>query len=62
MAKSASLKKEVHELLDRLPETVTIDDVMYHLYVLKKIRKGLEAADRGDVISHEKVRKMILKK
>ncbi len=39
-----SLKEEVTALLERLPDDSTIEDVQYHLYVLEKVRNGLDAA------------------
>ncbi len=38
------VKDEVTSLLDRLPEDASIEDVQYHLYVVEKVRNGLEAA------------------
>jgi len=37
-------KQEVASLLDRLPEGSSLEDVQYHLYVIEKIRRGLERA------------------
>ncbi|MBI3193880.1 MAG: hypothetical protein HYZ34_05335 [Ignavibacteriae bacterium] len=46
-----TFKKEAIEAITHLPETATVDDVMYRLYVLDKIRKGKEAVARGETIS-----------
>lgn len=48
-------KETVRALLDRLPDTCTIDDVLYHLYVTQAIERGLADADAGRVISHAQV-------
>jgi predicted transcriptional regulator len=48
-------KKQVRELLDRLPDDCTLEDVLYHLYAIEKIGEGLAAADRGQLIPHEQV-------
>ncbi len=48
-----SAREEALESISRMPDTATMDDIMYRLYVLDKIRIGLEAAERGDVISNE---------
>lgn len=37
-------KQEITSLLDRLPEDSSLEDVQYHLYVIEKIRRGLERA------------------
>ena len=39
-----TVKDEVATLLDRLPDDASIEDVQYHLYVIEKVRNGLEAA------------------
>ena len=46
-------KEEVRDLLEKLPDDASLDDIQYHIYVCQKIRKGLDAAERGQVISQE---------
>ncbi|MGQ0814042.1 MAG: hypothetical protein ACT4O1_06205 [Gemmatimonadota bacterium] len=48
-------KARVRELLDRLPDDCTLEDVQYHLYVLDKIDQGLADVEAGRTISHEEV-------
>jgi predicted transcriptional regulator len=48
-------KARVRELLDRLPDDCTLEDVQYHLYVLEKIDQGLADIEAGRTISHEEV-------
>jgi hypothetical protein len=48
------VKDEVNSLLDRLPEDTSIEDVQYHLYVIEKVRNGLEAAQSGGSITQER--------
>jgi hypothetical protein len=48
-------KDEVQALLQRLPDNCTLEDIQYHLYVIEKIRKGLERADSEGSIPHEEV-------
>ena len=48
-------KTRVRELLERLPDDCTIEDVQYHLYVLDKIDQGLADVEAGRTISHEEV-------
>jgi predicted transcriptional regulator len=54
-------KQEVSELLKRLPDDCTLEDVQYHLYVLQKIERGLKDAEEGHVYTQEEVEKMISK-
>lgn len=42
-----SAKDEVRAMLDRLPDDLTLDDIAYHLGVLKLIRER-EANDRPE--------------
>jgi hypothetical protein len=48
-------KERVLELLDRLPDDCSLEDVLYHLYVLRSIDRGLAEADAGKTIPHEEV-------
>ncbi len=48
-------KQEVRSLLERLPENCSIEDIQYHLYVLEKVRAGLEDARNTGGISQEEV-------
>lgn len=52
-----SLKSEALNALTKLPETATIDDIMYRLYVIDKVRKGKEAMKRGKTLSLEDLKK-----
>lgn len=49
------VKETVRDLLDRLPDDCSLDDVLYHLYVLQKIERGLIDVEEGRTIPHEKV-------
>ena len=47
------VKQEARNLIDKLPDNVTWDDIMYEMYVKEKIADGLKAAEEGRVVSHE---------
>ena len=51
-------KKEVSDLLDRLPDNCTLEDVQYHLYVIQKIERGLKDAEEGSVYDEEEMKKV----
>lgn len=38
-------EKEVETMLATLPDDCSLEDIQYHLYVLEKIRRGLESAE-----------------
>jgi predicted transcriptional regulator len=54
------VKQEAKNLIDKLPDNVTWDDIMYEMYVKKKIAAGLKAAEEGRVVSHEDAKKRLL--
>lgn len=58
----AIVKEEAIKLIDNLPDNVTWDDIMYELYVKKKLAVGLKAAEEGHVVSHEDAKKRLLSK
>jgi hypothetical protein len=43
----ATVKQEVEQLLHRLPDDSTLEDIQYHLYVLEKIKHGREDIAAG---------------
>ena len=56
-----TIKQEVSDLLKRLPDDCTLEDVQYHLYVLQKIERGLKDVEEGRVYTQEEVEKMMAK-
>ncbi len=50
-----TVKQEVHALLNRLPDDCSLEDIQYHLYVIEKVRNGLEAAEAQGTIPQEEV-------
>ena len=54
-----SLKQEAANAISKMNDAAEIDDIMYRLYVIDKVRKGREAAERGDTVSTEELRKEI---
>lgn len=61
MIDMASAKDEVRQILEKLPEDVSFEDIQYHIYVRQKIQRGLEAVERGDVLEQEKVERRMAK-
>jgi predicted transcriptional regulator len=54
-------KQEVNNLLARLPDDCSLEDVQYHLYVLQKIERGLKDAEEGRVYTQEEVENRMTK-
>jgi hypothetical protein len=57
--KMETLKTEAINAISKLPETATIDDMMYRLYVIDKVRKGQGAINRGESIPARELRNEI---
>ncbi len=56
----SGVREEALKLIDGLPEEASWDDVIYQMYVRKKIEKGIEAADEGRVVAHDEVKRQFL--
>ena len=54
-------KDDARKIIESLPEQATWDDIMYQFYVKKKITDSLEAAEEGRILTHEDVRKRVMK-
>jgi cytochrome b involved in lipid metabolism len=52
-----TLKQDAIQAISKLPESATIDDIMYELYVIDKVNKGREAAKRGESVSVEDLKR-----
>lgn len=46
-------KDEVESLLQKLSDDCSMEDIQYHLYVIEKVRRGLERADTEGTLSQE---------
>jgi hypothetical protein len=51
----STAKNEVQQLLNTLPDDCSLEDIQYHLYVIEKVRNGLEVADTHGTLSQAEV-------
>lgn len=51
----ATAREEALELIEKLPDESTFEDIQYHLYVLSKIEKAIAQVEAGRVLTHEEV-------
>lgn len=51
----STAKQDVESLLSKLPDDCSLEDIQYHLYVIEKVRNGLEAADSQGAVPQEEV-------
>lgn len=56
----STAKQEVAQLLSKLPEDCTLEDVQYHLYVVEKIQRGLERAEKEGAVSQQEAEKRLV--
>ena len=52
-------KQEALETIGKLPEDTDMDEIMYRLYVLDKIRKGQEAVEQDQTLTSEELKREI---
>ncbi|MCX5887168.1 MAG: hypothetical protein NT096_14865 [Proteobacteria bacterium] len=57
----AGVKQQVIQLIQALPDDVTVDDVMAELYFKLQVDAGLRELDEGKGIPHEEVEKRMSK-
>ena len=56
-----TVKEQVLELVGKLPDSATWEDVLYELYVQQKIERGVADIESGHIVSDEDVRREFLK-
>ncbi|MBX9811604.1 MAG: hypothetical protein K2Y16_08345 [Burkholderiales bacterium] len=54
-------KAEVTSMLEALPDNSSFEDIQYHLYVLEKVRRGLERAETESAVSHDDAKARLAK-
>ena len=54
-------KEKIISGIQKLPDSVTIDEILDQIVLLEKIEKGLDQADRNQVFSEEEVAVKIAK-
>jgi len=54
-------KKEVIDILSEMPEKIDIEEFMYKLYVLEKIKNGISDSENGRIISSDELEEEINK-
>ena len=52
-------KQEAMQILAKMPEDVDMEEIMYQLYVLEKVRRGREDVAKGRVTTAEELKREI---
>ncbi len=50
-------KQKVIDVVSRLPDTATFEDIRNNLQLMANLREGLADADAGRVVPHEQVKR-----
>lgn len=56
-----AIKQEAQQMIQNLPENCTYEDIQYHLYVVEKIKNGIDRAQKGETSSHEEAKARMAK-
>ena len=54
-----AVKQDALDTISQLPEDTDMDEIMYRLYVLDKVRKGQQAVDKGNTVTSEELKRQI---
>lgn len=49
----SAAKQEVEALLKKLPDECTLEDIQYHLYVIEKVQRGIQAVEQQGEVTQE---------
>ena len=52
-ATNMTAKQQIQALLEKLPDTCSLEDIQYHLYVLEKVSQGLQDAQTHGGLTQE---------
>lgn len=52
-------KQEILEVISQLPDKVNLEEVIEALYVLAKMQQGMKDIEKGQLITHEELKKEV---
>jgi predicted transcriptional regulator len=61
MAMAASTKQVALNMIRRMPEEASLDDILYELYFRLRVDRGLRELDEGKTVSHTSVKRSLKK-
>ncbi|MGA2497955.1 MAG: hypothetical protein ABSH20_09450, partial [Tepidisphaeraceae bacterium] len=56
---TVTAKKQIQQLIRRMPDDCSFEDVQSELYVAEKVRKAMDSVHKGYGIPHEEVKKRL---
>lgn len=54
-----SAKQDALHAIERLPDDVPLDEIVYRLYVLSKVQQGVKDIDAGHIVSTDELAREI---
>ena len=57
--KTLTKKQDILEMIQRMPESLSEDDVIYALYVRKSIERGIADAEAGRFATDDDVKRVL---
>ena len=51
----STAKEAVQSILNRLPESATLEEIEYEIYVRRKVEQGIADADAGRVLTMDEM-------
>jgi predicted transcriptional regulator len=55
------LKEQAIKAIRKLPDTATVDDIIYQVYFIAQVEAGMNDVREGRVVSHEEAKKRMRK-
>ncbi|MFT5124838.1 MAG: hypothetical protein ACI97B_003476 [Verrucomicrobiales bacterium] len=57
----SNLKENVSEMIRRMPDDASLEDMQYHLYVLEKLQRGQADIRDGKGVCHKEAKERLAK-
>jgi hypothetical protein len=54
-----TIKQTVIEMIERLPDDASVEDIMAELYFRQKVDEGIRQLDAGEGIEHEEAKRRL---
>jgi predicted transcriptional regulator len=58
---AVAIKETVIQLIEKMPDDCTVEDILSELYLKQKVDKGLQDIEEGRVVRHEDVKQRMFK-
>jgi predicted transcriptional regulator len=55
MCLMSTAKEEIRQLLNRVPDNASYEEIQYHIFVRQKIERGLADVEAGKLIDQDEV-------